>query len=350
MNPINIKKDQYQIFSLKISALGFFKTLILALLCFSSVAHAEFSKIVDYKNDGVDKSIWSIPKGTDLYHGPTQSRADYPSVSNGSLHLILDTFNPVGTGFYGSEIMTPGIAVGSGLFFEIQGRMVNPDSKGLVAGMFFKNVVASAKLNNEIDFDLLGNLPTLVYSSLFTNEPISAGRPQYNNILNFNITQTNTYAIAWLPDSVRWYVNNKLVREETTNIPNGQLAFHLGLWVPDCYWAEACPSNLLPATRVEDNQRFQFDVDWVRALGDVSTETLCLFNWAEQAHPEFFSPAYAFTRHDDPYTYRKYENTGYSLGVRSTDKQVVTWDKINGIVERGTLSYWLKQASCPTTP
>jgi hypothetical protein len=137
-------------------------TLVLVLLC-NSYAFAETQFFEDFKGNAVDETIWAYPTGDASFNGRTQMRLAYPSVSNGLLHLKLDTYNPsanpAGNSFYGSEIiLRKTLERGAGLILEIRARMVKP-VKGLVGGAFLYKYFSETQNHSEIDFELLTNIP-----------------------------------------------------------------------------------------------------------------------------------------------------------------------------------------------
>lgn len=322
---------------------------IILLLCIS-FAHAETQFIEDFTGDSVDASIWTFPTGGASFNGQTQMRAAYPSISNGLLHLQLDTYNPTaktaGDSFYGSEIMTRGTAEhGTGLIAEIRARMVAP-VKGLVGGAFLYNFLPATQTHDEIDFELLSNLPTEVQTNIYANEPLGGGHPEYGGIGQLDITQFNNYRIEWWPDHVRWFVNNQLIREITTIIPNGALALYLNFYAPSCDWASACDAGLLPASKPQDNKSYVFDIDWVRAVFNVSPQTACVFNWAEKSYGYFFAPANASTLVWSVYTYRYYANTNTYLGVSSADNHIYYIGPDGIMQDAGAVTTWLPVTGC----
>jgi hypothetical protein len=254
-----------------------FNALILALL-YNSYAFAETQFFEDFNGGAVDESIWAYPTGDASFNGRTQMRLGYPSVSNGLLHLQFDTYNPtanpVGKSFYGSEILLRRtIKRGTGLIAEIRARMVTP-VKGLVGGAFLYKYFSATQNHSEIDFELLSNMPNQVQTNIYANEPLGIGHPELAGIPQFDMTQFNNYRVEWGLDRVRWFVNNQLVRENSTLVPKEPLALHLNFYAPECNWAIACDANLVPASNPESNKTYVFDIDWVRVIFNASLKTV----------------------------------------------------------------------------
>ena len=246
--------------------------VILALLG-NSYAHAGIQLFDDFKDEAVDESIWAYPTGDASFNGRTQMRLAYPSVSNGLLHLQFDTYNPTanpaGNSFYGSELLLRrSLERGTGLIAEIRARMVTP-VKGLVGGAFLYKYFPETQNHSEIDFELLTNKPNQVQTNIYANEPLGIGHPEFNGIPQFDMTQFNTYRVEWLPDRVRWFVNDQLVRENSSIVPDEALNLHLNFYAPECNWAIACDVNLHPASSPANNKTYVFDIDWVRVISDV---------------------------------------------------------------------------------
>lgn len=323
-----------------------FNVLTIGLLLGISNAYAETQFLDEF--DTVNQSIWAYPTGAASFNGRTQMRPNFPDVSNGLLHLQLDTFNPTGNSFYGSEIFTLGKAApGTGLSAEFKARLVTP-VKGLVGGAFLYDIFSTG-FHSEIDFELLSNYRDKVQTNIYANEPLGAGSPEFNTTPQLDITQFNTYRIEWLPNKVRWFVNNVLIRENTSTVPQEQLRLFLNFYAPHCDWANACDANLQPASRPEDNKTYFFDIDWVRVVFGLNPETECLFSWTEQNYAHLFAPANSATKVWSVYTFRYYENTDSYVGVSSTNNHVYYMGPDRVLQDVDTLSYWLPIAGCQAT-
>ena len=316
---------------------------IVSMACISS-AYGATQFFDDFSGDSLDDSVWAFPTGDASYYGFTQISPSYPLVSNGLLHLQLDTYNPTGYSFYGSEIYTRTTAThGSGLIAEVRARMVDP-AEGLVGGLFLYDFLSSSN-HSEIDFELLSNKLTQPQTNIYANEPLGVGHPEFTSP-DFDITQFNNYRIEWWPDRVRWFVNNQLVRENTADVPHDSMALHLNFYAPSCDWVVACDPNLLPTTDPANNKTYVMDVDWVLEVFDVSPETHCLLDWAENVYGDFFAPDNSSTLVWSEYTYRYYSDTNTYLGVSSADNHVYYILQDGVLQDAGPLSYWLTQSSC----
>ena len=52
----------------------------------------------------------------------------------------------------------------------------------------------------------------------------------------------HTYRIEWLPDMVRWLVDSKEVRTETTLVPDKPMNLHFNIWVGGLGWYVSYPA------------------------------------------------------------------------------------------------------------
>ncbi len=82
----------------------------------------------------------------------------------------------------------------------------------------------------------------------------------------------------------------------------------------------------------------------------VGSRSDCLFNWAEKAYAQFFSPAGALSQTNvPPYFYRYYSGTGNYLGISSADNKVYvlgpSWG--NKLQQVGLVTSFLPLAGCP---
>ena len=82
-----------------------------------------------------------------------------------------------------------------------------------------------------------------------------------------------------------------------------------------------------------------------------STDTECLFNWAQTFYPQLFSPAVTGLQLSSPYIYRYYATTNAYLGVSTTDNHVYYLPANQAIpMDMGEFSFFLKEAGCGAKP
>lgn len=201
----------------------------------------------DFDGSIVWASNWHIPtwvSPTDgTYVGQTQFRctpASLPAIADGNAIIALDTYNPTaiipGDSFYGTDLISnQSFAHGEGITFMVRAKINNPFPAGLVFGIFlYSPPDGSDKPHDEIDFEILGNDPTRVYTNIYGNEPLGVGHPASHLYMTGPATDYHTYRIDWLPGQVSWYVDGQLIRTVTTEspIPLGPMYVHLNAWVP----------------------------------------------------------------------------------------------------------------------
>ncbi|MGE4370046.1 MAG: glycoside hydrolase family 16 protein [Burkholderiaceae bacterium] len=224
----------------------------------------------DFSRDGaIDAGLWNYnvwnPDGSSFY-GRTQQRQELPAAENGVLRLKLDTFNPTGNAanptFLGSEAISLqkfDLSQG-GIAIEFVARYAQ-SQPGIVGGLF--TFGGGGNHHDEIDFEGLSNRLSFIQTNVYKNEPPGAGRPEHHP-LDQPITEFHTYRVEWLPTKVRWFVNDELVRENTSHVPTLPQAVHLNIWAPASEWAEAFSPTLAAASSAAQNQSFYFEVDSIK--------------------------------------------------------------------------------------
>ncbi|RPH49104.1 MAG: glycosyl hydrolase family protein [Desulfobacteraceae bacterium] len=230
----------------------------------------------DFNGSTVTASNWHIPtwvSPTDgTFVGQTQFRcsqnAALPAVSTGNAIIALDTNNPTGSSFYGTDLISnQSFALGRGITVTVRAKMDAPIPVGIVGGIFLYAPPAgtSNTLHDEIDFELLSNDPNHVLTNIYGNEPLGAGHPASYAFASGSATDYHIYQIQWLPGQVSWYVDGNLVRTVTTQspIPAGPMYLHFNVWVPGSDFAAAYDQNLHWTTSPSANQTFSMSVDWV---------------------------------------------------------------------------------------
>ena len=230
----------------------------------------------DFNGSIVSSGNWHIPtwvSSTDgTYVGRTQFRctqnASLPVAYNGNAMIDLDTYNPTGASFYGTDLISNQLfTFGQGIIVTVRAKMDTPIPGGIVCGIFLYDAPASSSntLHDEIDFELLSNDPTRVWTNIYGNEPLGPGHSINYAYASGSATDYHTYQIQWLPGQVSWYIDGNLVRTVTNQspIPVGSMYFHLNAWVPDIDFAAAYNSGLQYTTSSSANQTFSMSVDSV---------------------------------------------------------------------------------------
>jgi beta-glucanase (GH16 family) len=225
----------------------------------------------DFDGAALDPGIWGVPTGAGTFLGRTQIRppSEPPVVSNGLLHLRLDTFNPTaqtpGDSFWGSEIVTRAtFERGTGLAFRARVRLVEAVAGGMVVSLF--SYVTRGQIRDEIDFEILTNdvvrSQRRILTNVFSDDPFTvAGRPHFVALTDAPTTFTEL-EVQWLPDRIRWLVNRVVLREEAAPVPDEPMSIRLNFWAADENFADAFDAALQPAARAVDNRTYFYEIDF----------------------------------------------------------------------------------------
>ncbi len=217
----------------------------------------------DFGGASLNVKLWHIPalkfSGDGTYVGRTQFRAtpDYPppSITSGNVILPLQTYNPRQVSFLGTELMTNReFSLGKGLDIIVRARISTAKYPGIVGGIFLYALKpGSDSLHDEIDFELLTNLPGQVQTNIYGNEPLGTGHVRLIPYASGSIADYHTYEIEWRPNQVSWLIDGKLVRTATVRIPTGKMNLYLNAWAPDAGWPQAYSPAIQPAASATSN-------------------------------------------------------------------------------------------------
>ena len=226
----------------------------------------------------LDASRWHQPEGCGTYYGRTQIRppADPLAIGGGVLRLRLDTYDPTGLAFLGSEIVsneTFAPADGDPIAVAARVRLVAPVPAGLDASLFLYRIRPPADAcdasppRDEIDFELLtsqlasGQLLTTVYD----DEAIGgAGEPVYAFVEGFDPRAWHVLELDWWADFIEWRVDGELVRVEVARIPAGPLAVRANFWAPAADFPDAFASPPDPTGDPAADETWTYQIDWIR--------------------------------------------------------------------------------------
>jgi beta-glucanase (GH16 family) len=238
----------------------------------SFIVLAETLLYDDFSGTMVSSSKWHIPTWVSPMDGTvvglTQFRftqnSSLPAVNDGNAIIVLESYNPTALSFYGTDLRSnQSFALGTGIHVTVRAKM-NTTTPGIVGGIFLYALKPeSTTYHDEIDFELLTNMPHGAQTNIYSNEKLGTGNVQFVPFPYGSITDYHTYEIKWQPNQVSWYIDGNLVRTETSHVPTGPMNFHLNIWVPDPGWPAAHDSNLKPATSPSSNQIFSMSVDSV---------------------------------------------------------------------------------------
>jgi len=220
----------------------------------------------NFPGNVVDTTKWHIPtwvSPTDgSYVGRTQfmctQNAGLPVISGAGVNIIVQTYNPTGSSFYGHDLINnlalmPGP---QGLLITFVATLGASVPGGTVSGFFLYGLKPNGTLHDEIDFELLSNDTTHFSTNIYGNEPLGAGHPIAYPYAIGSATNPHTYQIQWYTNRVIWSVDGVVVRAVTTQspIPQGPMYLHLNMWVPDRLFSTAYNTNLNYTTVASDNQ------------------------------------------------------------------------------------------------
>lgn len=114
---------------------------------------------------------------------------------------------------------------------RFEARLKAVAQPGVVTGFFTYTGPTFDAPHDEIDFEFLGKSPRQVQVNYFTN---GVGKHETNIDLGFDASADfHTYAFEWRPDSIRWFVDGRMVHEERGArgpLPSTPGKIYLHLW------------------------------------------------------------------------------------------------------------------------
>lgn len=215
----------------------------------------------------VDAGLWRQPlresAGDGTFVGRTRFRtagdSPLPTIESGRLVLPLRSFNaadPAERSFWGSELISRrSFTVDEGLDLFVRAKFDHRGNPGLVAGIFLYALKpGSVTLHDEIDFELLSNLPDRAQTNIYGNEELGVGHTELIPYRSGSIADIHDYEIRWTRDSVTWLIDGQVVRTTGNLVPAGPMEFYLNVWAPDAAWAKAYSPLVEPATAPKDDR------------------------------------------------------------------------------------------------
>jgi beta-glucanase (GH16 family) len=204
-------------------------TLVAAALFRGSVAFAGGDGFVD-ELQLYDKALWFKSDGwaNGWKRNDTGWRAKNAELRDGRLHISLTDEPSAGRGHTSGEYQTRRV-FGYGRF---EARLKAAAAPGLVTGFFtYSGPSMDGAPHHEIDFEFLGKAPQRVQVNYFTD---GVGGHETMIDLGFDASEDfHTYAFEWRPDSIRWFVDGRLVHEESGArgpLPSVPGKIYLHLW------------------------------------------------------------------------------------------------------------------------
>lgn len=218
----------------------------------------------DFNRPSVDPTLWHIPtftaSGDGTFVGRTQFRvtqeSGLPAISDGQLVIPIESYNPKEPSFLAGELISNRtFSAGKGIDITVRARMSSPLRPGIVGGLFLYALApGSNTLHDEIDFELLSNVPDKVQTNIYGNEPLGIGHVEFIPYRNGSIGDFHDYEIKWTPKAVSWLIDGRLVRTVTDNIPVRPMRLHLNLWAPDPAWPGGYSAAIQPVRTAGENE------------------------------------------------------------------------------------------------
>jgi hypothetical protein len=257
---------------------GIMKMIVsLATVCFAisspSAGSAATLFYDNFSGNAFDSSKWHFAYWGGQVLGRTLFRStSFPEVKNGNAIIAVDSYNPEDVSyfsFYGNDVMSNKLIPLTGRAIHVKFRAkMDTSTPGIVCGIFlFAFRSGTSGLHDEIDFEFVTSVPNAIMTNSYSNEPLGAGHPEFTYYDSGTVTDYHTYEIKWETDKVSWFVDGRLVREDTDHVPVIPMEIHLNAWVADSGWPQAYNAELQPAASAASNQSFGMSVDSVEVQG-----------------------------------------------------------------------------------
>lgn len=223
---------------------------------------------------------WKANVGAGSFLGNTQQRTTLPVVVNGHAVLQLDTYNPTGLSYYGSEMIsvpTFDVNTQGPLIFQATLKYEQAQ-KGIIGGFFTLGQGAPGTTgHDEIDIELMSKYDTQFQTNVYHQAQYDSGNAISYSPPGFSQQAEHVYKFEWLPNGVvKWYVDDIAYRTviattptPSSGLPGGPGApdqpqnLHFNIWVGYPDWPVSDPSLPLPTSNPAQNATFKLDVSAV---------------------------------------------------------------------------------------
>jgi len=252
-------------------------SLTCGLILVAGVASADELLLDEFDGPALDTGTWGL---ADWTIGDRTQFGNQPTFgvdgSDTYISLPLDTWNPSGNGarLFGTEIYSlQQFDNTGGVEFLTRARLVG-DAPGLVAAFFTYNQKRNKGkwISDEIDYEVLSKQPTDTVLVTSWNDWGSSGSNYEDGThhkgafvfpADFDWTDWNFYAIRWYADRVEWWINGMEVNSFDSPVPDMNQPVRASLWAGGTTWPDAYSPLLAPAATAADNQRYEWQLDFI---------------------------------------------------------------------------------------
>lgn len=179
-------------------------------------------------------------------------------IENGNMTFMIDEWSDDSDGTYGG-------CVYSRYQFKYgtwRVRFRSDAMSGTVATFY---LYSESNIHDEIDFEFRGNYPGNIWSNVWV-----AGTSYAEEITGpsgWNLVQWHDYTIVWDASGVYWYIDDALIRTDTTNVPTQPMSFRAAFWT-SCspYWC----GSFSPS---DDDLPLRQNIDWIEMYYETGNVT-----------------------------------------------------------------------------
>jgi len=262
----------------------FFVFLFLLTISYHNTISEEVLLFDDFNGPNLNTSTWGIGTwniGSKSQFGNTP---EFKS-NNGTTYasLIMDTYNPnsPGTRVLGTEIWSlENFDASGGIEFEARVRALDITGGQICSFFTYQgNQSGPDWISDEIDIEIVTTKPTDTVLFTSWNDWVDGSNDYgdgihhlstYVSIAGYNYQDWNIYKIRWYSDRVEWYVNGVLKNTHTSPVPDRAMPIRANFWAAGPSWAEAHDASLQPTSDAASNQRYYYDIDYIKvtSLGE----------------------------------------------------------------------------------
>lgn len=254
-----------------------------------------FTLMIDERFNKLDNTIWEIGDGAVGSEAMCRFNKQGVLVQNGLLHLIIDKAPIPSSWSEDHQQMKPAYDYYCGelrskhalniRYGRIEARVKAPKrqrASGYIASLFTYNFAGDPKEWEEIDVELEGGRPdkfqaNLIYGAGVYNWTSTRAWGAWEDKIKIGpVDEWRVYAIEWLPQQIRWFVDGNLVKilkhtdincstgcnppqKYPTPIPDDFTQIMMNFWIPnnniEAVFGGVKSKNIYPMTT---------QYDWVR--------------------------------------------------------------------------------------